>query len=502
MKNPLNISKKLKPFAIKGGIAVALLYSGVVLFKTCTASALPDGIRSHTVKRSSAKKIIHRRGILVSENKTLIKVQARGTIAEIIKQGTEVKKGDFLFRMDVSDILTDLEREQDNLEQKELALEQAEVKYQQIKFEESLTLNLKKAEYKHALLEQKSELAVPTDNDLRRFETEIRTAQLDLEEAKETFERNKRLYDNTFISLSALEPYERRMKNAEIFLAETKLKVSLKKKGIAEERRIELQKAVQSAKSTVNLAVKRKERILAQLQSNIEVQKRRIAQQKLELQQKQKFVNNASVYAPCNGIFKIRTYWDWSSGGTLREYGPGVKKWPDDIIAEIVNPDDMKIRLAVNQADYPLVKAQAPVILRLPAYPDSVFSGKLKEIGAIGRDRNKIDPTVEGVGAASEVMVFNAEILFENNGLNLHPGMSADIEILCNTANEELLIPRNFVQFDKHKQAYVCIPSAFNFREQPLEGNVFTKDLFLVTEGLKEDDVIILPPEKTTETES
>ena len=86
-------------------------------------------------------------------------------------------------------------------------------------------------------------------------------------------------------------------------------------------------------------------------------------------------------------------------------------------------------------------------MISLPAFPQQKFSGKLKSIGAIGKDRNLWLKELTG---KSGVSMYNAVVEFVSEEM-LHPGMSALVKVFLENPRDGLVIPRHSLVFKNDK---------------------------------------------------
>ena len=439
---------------------------------------------------------IRQRGILRSADAAPAIVRTRGYILEIVKQGTPVKKGDLVFQMDDSRSVEEAEENESRIEQEELALKGLGAREAFTAFQEDQELAVKEAELEHARLEEEVELVSPTPEELQLLAIERELSELNLADAPGEHDRQHRLFKKEFISAAALEPFERRLESASAGLREVEIKIAVKKKGITEERRVELRRAVERAEAVVGRAASARERKLSELRHQIVASERKIAGYHDHLKRHRREAQSAATHATRDGVVKVRRYRDWRSGGKLREYRAGVERYAQDIIADVIDPSVMRIDMVVNEADFHRLAAGMAVRVTLPAFPGKVFRGKVDQLGAIGRDRNLVDPTAKG-GGKSDIMMFNAEISFEGKGAQFHPGMSAEVEIVVKEVTTALLIPRGAVEtLESGHRVRRKKGRVFSWHD--IEGRVFNDREFLVTKGLSEGDTIALeqPEEK------
>lgn len=446
-------------------------------------------LQRYTVVPISAERLVLCRGVLQSAIEAPVTIRTRGRITQMLSQGSAVKKGELILQVDDSSAREEIENQETDLQNTELNVERLNAQYELVDFQESKNVSLRQAQHEHALLEEAEELAIPDERARRLMAIEEELAELDVADAQDTYNREKRLFDKEYISFSALEPHARALENAKAALAEVRIKNELERKGITDERRVELRKGLERAKANLDRVSMKRQRRLADISGQIEAEKRRLEVIRHRIARAQSEIDRANVYADNDGVFKIRTYRDWRSGGQTREYSVGEERHPGDVVADVIDPSRMKVKLVVHEADYHELKDGMAVEISLPAYPGHVFTGKLRQLGAIGRDRNRVDPTSEG-GRDSEIAMFNAEIDMDSDGRNFHPGMSAIIKIRVHSPRERLLIPRSaIVRLDDGRNAVRLVGEA----EPKVVNSQYFNDLYVeIPAGLQAGDEILL----------
>ena len=427
------------------------------------------------------------RGILQPAREVPIVAMTKGRITEIAKQGTPVKKGDVLCIIDDTEAKENIENQETSLNTSQLSVEQNKAYYNLVEFQENNNVQQCKAKLAHAILEEKEELNTPNERDLRLMEIEEQLARLDVQDAEENYQRELRMFNKKYISASALEPYERSLENAKASLEELLLKNQITRKGITDERKVELRKAVERAQANLERVDLRRKRRLEDIQAQIDSEEKNIAVIEHSIKQSQEEIDAATIYAPTDGVFKLLAYRDWTSGGLYREIAVGDEKWRFDVIGHIIDPTEVKIRLVINEADYLCLKEGMEVSVTFPAIPGKQFKGAVSQLGAIGKDRDRIDPTI-GSRGTSEVAMFSATIELTGDGTSFHPGMSALIRANVD-AGEGLFIPRTAVVATDIGYA---VYKKSGEDPEVIEGRFFNDMLFKVSNGLNAGDVIYI----------
>jgi len=101
----------------------------------------------------------------------------------------------------------------------------------------------------------------------------------------------------------------------------------------------------------------------------------------------------------------------------------------------------MRIRIHLNERDYVHLDKKDPVTIKIEAYPDTSFSGKVDKIGI------KADPRTN---------TFEVEILVENPKIILKAGLTARVFIRTDILRDSIMIPQSCVLFrEDRKEIFV-----------------------------------------------
>jgi len=89
----------------------------------------------------------------------------------------------------------------------------------------------------------------------------------------------------------------------------------------------------------------------------------------------------------------------------------------------------MELQVSIDEADIAKVKAGDSATFTVDAYPDTVFSGKIRMV--------RVNSEIE-----DGVVTYIAVLDVDNGDLRLRPGMSADADITVETFRDALIVPR------------------------------------------------------------
>ena len=423
-------------------ILFILFICGLSLWRFLPSEVKQIGVKTSTAELKVIEQVVIENGIIGAKEKSVIQTYISGSIIEMVASGTYVKKGAVVARIDNSNYEDNILEYDIDLMAEKLTLEISKKMFDLIDFEEGTEVIERQEDLRHAKLSYDEEVSKPTKEELRRLEIALKLAALDLEEATANLVRQKNLYTKGFLSKVSLEPHERRLATKKEKVQEANLNISVAKKGIPEERKVELEQNLMRAKASLERREKRKQRRLDEQTDIIKVSQQKIAEMEFKQKNLVEKSKNSVCYADKEGYAIVRTYWDWYTGGKFSAYAPGGQVRERDAIIEIVTPGKMVANVIFNESDFHRLKAGLSVEISLPAFPGKVFQGNLSALGAIGKDRND---WMEELSGRSGVSMYNGTVTFDN-GLDLfQPGMSVNLKIRLKKSYQALVVPRSAI---------------------------------------------------------
>ena len=434
------------------------------------------------VERKMIDEYIIERGFIEASDKSVIQTFISGSIISMAESGTYVKKGDIVATIDNSNYEDDILEYGLDLKQEKLLLDINQKKFDLIEFDEERDVIRRKEELRHAKLEYDEEMSRPKPEELKKLDIALKLAVLDHEEAEANLTRQKRLYDKGFLSKASLEPHERRLASKVEKVSEAKLNITVAKKGVPDERKVELKQNFERAKATLQRSEKDKQRRLDEQADIIKVSEQKIAEMEFKRKNLVEKSKKSICYADRDGYVIVRTYWDWRSGGGYSSYAAGVQVRERDAIIEIVSPGKMVASAIFNESDFHNLKIGQRVEMSMAAFPGKRFNGELKSLGAIGKDRND---WIEGMAGSSGVSMYNGKISFDQDVKGLQPKMSILLKIKLTKPHKGLVIPRSAVLSLDEKIWVISGGSKIE-----VEGRYVNEFDFEITSGLNEGDTI------------
>lgn len=130
----------------------------------------------------------------------------------------------------------------------------------------------------------------------------------------------------------------------------------------------------------------------------------------------------------------------------------------------------------VYATDVQFVQEGMNVKIKILAYPDEIFNGRISSISKV---------------FDNEERVLKARIEIDNPGIKIKPGMSADVIVEKTNSKSVLSIPVNDVIFDNDKNFVVLYRSDCDVEIREIKTGSRNNNLYYLSDGLKEGDQII-----------
>lgn len=134
------------------------------------------------------------------------------------------------------------------------------------------------------------------------------------------------------------------------------------------------------------------------------------------------------IHSPLDGVVVLNTIW---KQGTMGEVQEGDQVRAGVPFMQVVNPATMQVRVMANQQDFPVLQVGQTAKVRLDAYPEMVFSGKIDQISPIG----------EGSDFSQKIRNFAIIVAIQGNDPKLMPDLSAAVDVETSTKKAKTAAP-------------------------------------------------------------
>ena len=236
-----------------------------------------------------------------------------------------------------------------------------------------------------------------------------------------------------------------------------------------------------------NLALEQAEATLKQLKATYEL-KRHAAEADIRILQirrdrsanaERQAASNAermSIHAPIAGMAVVKTTW---KGNNMADIQEGEEVRAGVPIVDIVNPNAMRVRARVNQADVNDLQVGQAVRVGLDAYPTLFFDGRVSQISPLG------------VTSVLSAKVRNFIVLVDVNGAhpNLMPDLSASLDVTLARTPGVIVVPRDALQKDGERTV-VRVQHGSRFEDRAVTVAALSAHEAMIGSGLDEGAVI------------
>jgi HlyD family secretion protein len=248
---------------------------------------------------------------------------------------------------------------------------------------------------------------------------------------------------------------------------EAEAALAVAKKGVgmglssAEAERIAANKA-----SVASANVKLRQAQLAATQAAIDVAH-------LDVEDAERRLSETTIRAPMAGtVLSLLVERGSIVSSALTNVGGGTT------VATIADLSDLRVIGAIDEAQVSRVAVGQDVAIRVDAYPNREFDGKVERVAPLGRTQ-------------SSVVIFDVEIVVTDAEASLlRSGMSADLEITTGRQESVLLVPLTAVQ-SRGAQRFVRTDTG---EQRRIETGPNDGARIVVLSGLDEGDVILQAP--------
>jgi HlyD family secretion protein len=419
-----------------------------------------EGLPQAAVRRVSFDACLTANGVAQSAEQTVVKCQLENlrirskggaffaggasTILEIIPNGTTVKKGDVLCRLDAS-------------EYEELALAQA-IRVEQHKAEEvqrdtglqSAQLALK--EYRDGLFAQ----------DIMGMQGRIALAEAEMKAASDRLAWSERMAAKGYASLRQVANDREALLSSTLRLKQAEMELETYRRYNSRRTIVSLEADVEKARAWFIHEAGDHEK------------------SKVQLAHYRSLIDRCTIRAPHDGfvIYANGTFRAEAERSMIEE-GASVRQGQE--LFYFPNLSKMEVVAMLNESVVDRVRGGMPAQVRFEGLREAALRGHVESVDSLPRR------------TINDVPYYPCRIALEVTPSGLFPGMSAEIEVQVGRCRDVLAVPSEAVCVDQdHNVCYVIGPSGLERREITPGGS--TTDLIEVTDGLNEGESVVLNP--------
>lgn len=216
-----------------------------------------------------------------------------------------------------------------------------------------------------------------------------------------------------------------------------------------------------------------------------------VAQARKRLERTKFDLEKMKLRSPVAGLVVIETVFQ---RGTFTQAAAGDEVYSGSYFMRVVDLSKMSVFANLNQVDSQMVQMGSPVLVRLDAYPDVTFEGRVISVGAMAKSGGSSGGSRRGPPGSSgsrdqwvKQVAIEVEIL--DNDERISPDLSASADILVEEAEAALVIPRSAIA-DRGDSHVVWLYDDGSFSEREVQLGAVSDTQAVVMAGLSEGEEI------------
>ncbi len=443
------------------------------------------GVLDAAAAKGELKVSVTDRGELESAEsvQAMCELEGGGKITTIVPEGTAVKKGDEIARLDTDAVTKALNEQEVKFEQAEGKLKAARSELIQAKAKEATEVAKAKLTLDLALIDL--EAYEDAEGEYRKTLDKLKGAEelakKKVEEAEQDLTFSKKMVKDGLAPIDQVRLKEGILKSErfgyESAAAERKVmekfthrKETTKLRAGKVDAERELDRTAEAQKSAV-------EKAAGELKSAT----RTAEIEKAQLERMRKQVDRCVIKAPADGIviYYNRRYWDESA-----RIKPGAQVNDQQPIVTLPDLSRMRVKMKVHESAVKKVKVGLPATMTLDALPNRTLHGTVKTVATLAASDGW-----RGGGVKQYEVEVSIDDLPADAGLK--PGMTSEVKIQVGRTSDGVMVPIQAVaEFDGKSVVYVVSGRAIDRREvTPGDSN---DQLMQVTDGLADGERVAL----------
>ena len=414
----------------------------------------------HEVKSQDLDIAVTERGSLESaRNVDLVcEVEARSpqsaatTILQIVKEGTQVTKGEMLVELDSASLKDQITQQQIKVEQAKAQLTKSNTDLEITRSQSASDIATAQIAVDLAGIDLRKYMEGDYQQERRTIDGENVIAEEELNRAKERLEFSEKLSKKGYVSSSEVEA-----DRLSVIKAQNALNVAKEKVRVLDEYTKPRQvKDLESKRDEANRKLDRvrneakaKE---AQSESAMLAQKLTTETEEATLRKLERQLDKCKIYAPADGMVVYANDPSAMMRGQPQvqiEEGASVRERQK--IIRIPDLKDMQVNVKVHEAKVNHVRPGQPASIKVEALRDQVFPGTVKTVATTADAQSWF--------SASGVQLYTVSVSIDAEVEGLKPGMSAVVEIQCGKETDKITVPvQAIVEREGQNYCYVLPP--------------------------------------------
>lgn len=407
------------------------------------------------------------------------------TIVSIVPEGKQVKKGDVVALLDASEKEDRLHTQQLELKNDQTELISARENLDIVRNQSQSDTEQAELLFKFAQQDLEKYTSGEYPKQLMEAEASITLASQRYTLAKEDLKWSKVLYEKKYLAESELQQDELSAKSAELDLELAKEDLELLKNYTHLRQLEQLKSDVKQAEFELERTHSRASSNILEASSRYYWRQERVARETRYVNELQKEIQAATMVAPIDGLalYASSVLEDWEDDEDRIRVGAVVDEERE--ILFITAAEEYNIDIMVQETDLNKVAEGLPVTITVDALPGSSFQGVVKKVAPLPNQRQQyLNPNLK---------VYNTDIEISSDSSALRNGMSCMVDILIEEYENVLYVPVQAV-IKANGQSLVFVKNNTNIEARLVTIGLDNNRMIHIKEGLKEGELVLLKP--------
>ncbi len=479
------MARKSKKRLMLAGTAAVLAFACLLLRGK---SAKEEDVPAFAVVEGSLTIGITSSGAIQSRDKVVLKSELEGnnTVIWVVDEGVNVKAGDLLLEFD-SAALVDKRNEQE--------ITVATTEGNLIIAEEKLEVT--KGDCDANLLEREVDLTLAKMNlekyekgdypqQEREYDANIALADEEVKRAAEKLEWSQRLAKEGFLTRTELQADELALRRKEIDLEMARTKMNVLTNYTVIQQRATHESSLRKATRALARTKWQNKSIIRQVETEIVQRTRERDRATNRLAELNFQISKSKIYAPTNGVVLYastvqiarRRWW-------IRPLAVGETAVQRQELIYIPLDTGMIVEIMVPEASLNKLAVGMPANVKVDAFPDKVFHGKLAKIGIL--------PDGQSAQLNPDLKMYKCELECDFSDVVIRPGMSCDVELVKDSLEKVAYCPMQCVtRIDGVPHVYVRTDGGWSPRK--VEVGLDNNRMIHLVSGVSPGDVLMMAP--------
>jgi len=431
-------------------------------------------------------------GSVQSRDKVILRSELEGknTILWIVEDGSTVKTGDLLVEFDAASLV---EKRNDQEITANTALGNLIIAQEKLEvtkgdcegnlLEREVALSLAKMD-----LEKYEKGDYPQEN--RQKEADIALAHEEMQRAAEKLDWSRKLAKEGFLTRTELQADELALRRKEIDLEMARTKMSVLTNYVVHQERATRESDVRKATRALARTKWQNKSQIRQGETEITQRSREYDRATNRLAELNFQIAKAKIVAPTNGVVlyssTARRRW-WENPPAAGESAVQRQE-----LIYIPLDEGLIVEILVPEASLNKLEIGMEANIKVDAFPDRVFKGKLAKTGVL--------PDAQSTRLNPDLKMFRCELECDFGDAVVRPGMSCDVELVREAYAKALYCPVQCVT--RHEgQAYVHVRKGADWEPRKIVVGLDNNRMVRILSGVVPGEEVLLAPPVTEEKE-